>query len=308
MTPGTTPRCWARHTGLLACVPEHVQGVVRSIKAGSMPKYDEPRVETVAAATSETPPGRRVETMNGTYFIPYYAYVGDGVAALRLDGSLGKVKSKFVDTGTAFVREALAAAVLDPKVASVLLVVDSPGGYVAGTEDLADDVRSVNEQKPVVAYVEDLAASAAYWVASQARAVYANPGAFVGSIGVFAVVEDSSKKAEVEGVQVHVITTGPLKGAGVPGAPVTSEQLDAWQTQVDDTMARFGASVRKGRGMTAAAFDAVATGNIWIASKAKDLGLIDGVRSLGQVVAGMPKPRKNRAAAAAAGLDLEALG
>ena len=298
-TPGTTPRCWARHTGILACVPSHVEGVVRSVRMGVMPKAPrEARAVVPAAATADRPPGRTVDYGEFSVFVPFYAYAGDGVAAIRLDGTLGKSASKFIDTSTAFVRDALAAAVEDPKVASVLLILDSPGGYVAGTEDLADAVRATNEQKPVVAYVEDLCCSAAYWVASQARAIYANAGAFVGSIGVFAVVEDSSKMAEVAGVTVHVISTGPLKGAGAPGAPITDEQLAAWQTEIDDTMSRFESAVRKGRAMTSRQVTEVTTGGTWIADKAKALGLIDGVKPLDVVVAAMPKPRKAKASAA----------
>lgn len=293
-TPGTTPRCWARHTGILACVPSHVEGVVRSVKMGGLPKHVEHKDPVFVAATGVDAPGE--DTGYGTR--PYYSYVGDGVAGIRLDGTLGKAQSKFVDTGTAFVKRALAAAVADPKIASVLLVIDSPGGYVAGTEDLADAVKAADAQKPVVAYIEDLGASAAYWIASQARTIYANAGAFVGSIGVFAVVEDSSKAAEIAGVTVHVIATGPLKGAGAPGAPITPDQLAAWQTEIDDTFARFEAAVKRGRGLTSKGLAEVTTGGVWIASKAKDLGLIDGIRPLDAVVAGMPKPRKPKAAAA----------
>ena len=289
-TPGTTPRCWARHVGALACVPAHVEAVVRAVRLGVIPKHVEDVTPRYAAGEGGAPAGEWL----GERFRPYFSRVGEGVAAIRLDGTLGKAASKFVDTSTAFVRRGLRSALADPAVASILLIVDSPGGYVAGTEDLAADVAAANELKPVVAYIEDLGASAAYWIASQAGRVFANGSARIGSIGVFAVIEDSSKAMEAEGVTVHVISTGPLKGAGAPGAPVTDEHLAAWQAEIDDDFARFAAGIRRGRGMSGKQVEAVSTGGTWGADAAKGLGLIDGVKPLDAVIAGMPKPRRAR--------------
>lgn len=282
MTSPHNPACFASHMGLVAYEPKRLAQVVAAVKAGTMPLR---AMEDGDYGPSTPPP-------------PPYTIQGDAVAVVRLSGSLGKAAGKYVETGTASVRRALRAAVADGKVGSILLVIDSPGGYVAGTQDLADDVVAANEVKPVVAYCEDLCASAAYWVAAGASKVYANASAFVGSIGVFAVVYDTSGAAEIAGVKAHLVTTGPLKGAGADGVPVTDEHLAAWQAEVDAVMGQFTASVRKGRGMTPAAFAKVATGGTWPAAEAKDLGLIDGVKTLDAVVGGMPKPRRSRAQAA----------
>lgn len=282
MDPGTTAACWAAHMGLLACEPRFARAAVAAVKSGlQLPRRAMSDDGGSQAARREA-----------------YLMVGEGVAQIRIDGPMAKGWGKFGEMSSVFVRKAIRQAAADPAVGSILLVIDSPGGYVAGTDDLARDVAAANEVKPVVAFIEDLGASAAYWVASQASKVYANSTAQVGSIGVFAVIEDTSKAAEVAGVTVHVLSTGPLKGAGVDGAPVTPEHLAAWQTEIDDTMAHFAAAVRKGRNMPAKAFAEVATGGTWIAAKAKDLGLIDGVRTLDATVAGMPKPRRSKAAAA----------
>ena len=115
---------------------------------------------------------------------------------------------------------------------------------------------------------------------------------------------DTSKAAELEGVKAHLVTTGPLKGAGADGVPVTDEHIAAWQTEVDAVMEAFGGTVRKGRGMSAAQFSKVATGGIWTAKEAKDLGLIDGVKPLDAVLAAMPKGRRSRAQAADLGIRL----
>lgn len=299
MDTGTTSACWAAHMGLLACEPRFVQSMVSAVKAGlPLPRA---RCSTVAprAVDSRSPQGEYADGV----FVPYYAVVGEGVAQIRVDGPTAKAWGKFGEMSTVFLRRAVRAAVADPAVASILMVFDSPGGYVAGTDDLAREVARADEQKPVVAYAEDMMASAAYYVASQARAVYANPTAMVGSIGVFAVIEDQSKAAEIAGVTVHVLSTGPLKGAGVDGTPVTDAMLEAWQTEVDDAMSHFAVAVKKGRKMGAKEFAAVSTGGVWIADKAKGLGLIDGIRSIDDAVTGMPKPKKSRLASARARLS-----
>jgi ClpP class serine protease len=89
---------------------------------------------------------------------------------------------------------------------------------------------SVATTKPLAAHIETMGASAAYWMASQAPRVTASRGAQVGSIDAYTVRIDASWAAEINGVQVHVISSGPYMGAGVPGVPITEAQLkDAQQ-------------------------------------------------------------------------------
>ena len=274
--PMHNPTCFANHMGLMACEGRFLTRAVAAIRSGLW----QPRAYN-DGGDGYAAPGRHP-----------YQVMGDGVSVIRIDGSMGKAAGKYVDASTVAARRAVRAAVADPAVGSILLVLDSPGGYVAGTAELGDEVAAAGEQKPIVAFAEDLCASAAYWVASQADKVYANAAGFVGSIGAYGVVWDTSKQAEMNGVQVHLISTGPLKGAGADGVPVTEEMLAAWRAEVDASFAMFAAAVKRGRSMSAAAFAKVSTGGMWQASEAKDLGLIDGVRSFDAVLASMPKPRR----------------
>ena len=166
---------------------------------------------------------------------------------------------------------------------------DSPGGQVAGVQELADEVHDTDWVKPVHAHLDDLGASAAYWVASQARRVTANQTAQVGSIGVLAVVEDTAGMAEQEGVKVHVVATGPRKGDFAPGAPVTEDALVALREEVEDTYGHFLAAVTRGRGLRGNRLEAVADGRTWIAAKAVERGLIDAVASEEEAIAGLAK-------------------
>jgi signal peptide peptidase SppA len=221
---------------------------------------------------------------------------GKSVAVVRLDGTLMKAASSFGGTSTVQARRDLRAAVADPDVKGVLLAIDSPGGTVSGTDDLAAEVKAANAEKPVFAFVSDLCASAAYWVASQAEAIYANSEtAWVGAIGTFLALTDESKAAEKLGVEAVVFRTGPLKGSGAAfGDPLTEDQRNHFQSLVEKSQQTFDAAVRKGRDLTETQLAAVRTGGVFTASEAVDRKLIDGVQSLDKTVAALVKAANSR--------------
>jgi signal peptide peptidase SppA len=150
---------------------------------------------------------------------------------------------------------------------------------------LAADIAKANTIKPVVAYIEDLGASAAYHVASQAGAIYANEGALVGSIGTYAVVRDLSAYYEKEGIKTHVIRAGEFKGMGEPGSRVSDAQLENLQGMVERVNALFLERVSAGRKLSAEQMKGIATGAVWISNEAKTMGLVDGVKSFEDVIA-----------------------
>jgi signal peptide peptidase SppA len=217
---------------------------------------------------------------------------GKSVAVVKAVGTLMKGQSSFGGTSTVQLRRDIRSAANDPNVSGILLAIDSPGGTVAGTADLGAEVKSARRKKPVWAHVDDMAASAAYWVASQADAIYANgPTALVGSIGTVWNVYDSSAAAEREGVKVLQFATGPLKGAGSPGTVITDEQQAEFRKLVGEMQTHFDSAVRSGRGMSAAQLHAVRSGGVFPAAEAKDLKLIDGVRSLETTLAALAEAK-----------------
>lgn len=256
MHPTDKPHCFNNHMGLWLCDDGWLAQATRMITAG-----------TWKAENTGTPPEADNEMVVSD----------DGIAIISIAGPIMKARSKFGGTSSVYTRKLLRQANADDRVKAILLVVDSPGGHVAGTKDLADEVR--NSEKPVYAQVDDLAASAALWVASQAREVFANATAEVGSIGVYAVVYDTSEAYERDGVKVHVISTGENKGAMVDGLPIKKQSLKALQERVDDINIFFMEAVMDGRDMSQDDVADLADGSTWIASKAQELGLIDGVQS-----------------------------
>ena len=224
-----------------------------------------------------------------------YALSEDGVAIVQLTGTLMKHETSLgSSTSTVNVRRSIRQAVSDEDVKSIMLVIDSPGGTVAGTSDLAQDVAMAARQKPVHAYISDLGASAAYWIASQASRITANETALVGSIGTLSVINDTSKAYEEAGVTVHVIKTGAVKGAGTQGSAVTDEHLAYFQSIVDGLQKEFSKSVATGRKVKASVVSEWADGRVVVASAAKAMGMIDNIGSLDVAIAELHSARKPR--------------
>jgi signal peptide peptidase SppA len=222
-----------------------------------------------------------------------YEMLSGGIALIEISGTLMKYGSSLNESSSTIgIRRKIRLAAKDAEVNSILLRIDSPGGSSAGTQDLADDIAAAARQKPLVAYIEDLGASAAYWIASQCPKVYANRSAMVGSIGTYAVVQDVSGAAAAMGVRVHVVRAGDFKGAGTPGTQVTPDQLAEWQRIVDETNEFFLRGVASGRGKSVAEVRKLADGRVHIGAAAKTLGLIDGVQSFDETILQLQKKGK----------------
>jgi len=200
----------------------------------------------------------------------------DGLAVIRIEGAITKYGSSLGSPlGTLELRRQVRAAAADPAVKAILLVIDSPGGAVAGVGDLADAVAAANRVKPVVAFAEDMAASAAYWIAARAGRVVANASALVGSIGTFMVVEDWSAFYQAQGVRPIVIRAGEFKGAGTRGTQITAEQVADFARIVGELNGLFLAAVSAGRGLVGERLAAISDGRVHVGAAAVTLGLAD---------------------------------
>lgn len=208
--------------------------------------------------------------------------VGQQIAVVKLTGPMMKGRSSLGGTSTIDARREIRAAAADPDVAGILLAIESPGGTVAGTDDLAREVQAAAKAKPVWAHIDDLGASAAYWVASQTSRITANsPTAQIGSIGTFTVIYDSSAAAQQEGVKALLFATGSLKGLGTPGSQVTDEQISHVQGLIDSVQSVFDAAVMQGRKLSASQLAGVRHGGTMTAPSALNARLIDAIQPLG---------------------------
>lgn len=291
MHPDDRLPCWSNHLGLWCVEALWFTQAVRMFQLGLWGARAEPLPVPVQAAERRP-----------------YDLTPQGTAVIPLMGPLSKGGSyKFEGTSTVRTRRALRQAAADEEVGSILLHIDSPGGHVAGIESLAGDVAAIRGRKPIVAHIDDLGASAAYWVASQADSIAANATSEVGSIGTIAVVEDSSGRMDRLGIKVHVISTGPYKGAGVEGAPISDATLAYLHERVNAINGHFLAAVQRGRGFSAEHMTALADGRVHIAAQAQAHGLIDRVQSLEetveQVASGAARPSRPRSTRVAASLQ-----
>lgn len=166
-------------------------------------------------------------------------------------------------------------AVANPNVGAIVIDVDSPGGAVDGVPELAEQIRSARGTKPIIAHANTLAASAAYWLASQADEVVVTPSGEVGSIGVFAAHRDISEQLAMDGERVTLIHAGKYKVEGNPYEPLSDEARGEIQRKVDGAYIDFLEAVAAGRnvstkkartdfgeGRTLSARDALAAGMV----------------------------------------------
>jgi protease-4 len=160
---------------------------------------------------------------------------------------------------------------------AIILHIDSPGGGAAASQEIYHEVMRIREQKhkKVVASVESVGASGAYYIASACDKIYANPASVVGSIGV--IMEwtnygDLMKWAKLKPV---VISHGELKDAGDPTRDMTPQEAAYFQSLVDNMYGQFVHDVAVGRHTTDAKIGPLATGQVWTGEQSQTLGLID---------------------------------
>jgi capsid assembly protease len=145
--------------------------------------------------------------------------------------------------------QVLDQAAADSNVTSILLDIDSPGGQVDMLPEAAAAMRRARNQKPVVAVANTMAASAAYWLGSQASELVITPSGEVGSIGVFALHNDLSKQLEMVGITPTIIKAGKYKTELSPLQPLSEEAQAAAQANVDTYYNMFVRDVALGRGV-----------------------------------------------------------
>src|SRR5574343_168354 len=214
----------------------------------------------------------------------------DGVAVLPLYGMLDKRMNLLMNfsggTSTELYAKSFQRAMADPNVMAILLDIDSPGGSVDGTKELADLILSSRGQKPIVTYANGLMASAAYWIGSAADVIIAMDTAEIGSIGVALMHYDYSVQDEKMGIKRTAITAGKYKRIASDEKPLTQEGHDYLQSMVDDYYRLFVDAVGQNRGVDSdKVHDKMADGRIFIGKKAMKVKLIDMIGNFNDALA-----------------------
>jgi len=169
----------------------------------------------------------------------------------------------------------------DTKIKGVLLNINSPGGAVPPSIEIAYAIKALKEHKPVVAYASGIMASGSYYASIYANKIIANPGSIVGSIGVILESANVEKLMNTIGVKTQIVKQGTYKEAGTPTREWTPEERAELERLTKDTYDLFITDVATARGLDISQSENYADAHIFSAKRAKDAGLIDrvGVKS-----------------------------
>ena len=163
-------------------------------------------------------------------------------------------------------------AVKDSEITTIIFDIESPGGCSVGVPELANRIKAC--PKNTIAFTDDEACSAAYWLGSQAKSFYATPSATVGSIGVYIAYPDMTQAYANEGVRVDVIKAGQFKGAGIPGTSLDEGQRKMLQDEVNEIFADFKSAVKSVREFVE---DSSMEGQTFSGKKGAEAGLVTGL-------------------------------
>ena len=202
----------------------------------------------------------------------------DRVAILRLYGPIAGAER------TADWVELVRRLRQSKRVPAVVLDVDSPGGSAAASDDMFLALERLAAKKPLVAHIRGTGASGAYLAAMAAHRIVANPTAIVGSIGVITIGPRLRRLLEQVGVGVSVTKAGRLKDLGAPWRDETDEERRKEQELVDAYYTAFVARVANGRKLPEDRARELATGEVWLGERARELGLVDEIGDIERAV------------------------
>lgn len=244
-----------------------------------------------------------------------YTVEPGGVAVLRLSGVIAPKANLFMQVSggisTQMATKQLESAAVDARVRSIVLAMDTPGGNVIGTPEMAAAVQELATVKPIVTHSDGALASAGYWIGSAANAIYiSGPTVQVGSIGV--VVDRTFNPNSTQ--REESIVAGRYKRLARSNEPLSDEARAVVQADVDYVYSLFVDAVAQYRGTTAQqVLDRMAEGRVFRGQQAIDAGLVDGVSTLDALVESMatdpaPYAQRRKAVFAVAALPSPSAG
>jgi protease-4 len=208
----------------------------------------------------------------------FYAYLTGGEAGVltALGGdSIGVVQVEGTINDSRDIIDSLKQFGDSSGIKAIVLRVDSPGGAVAPTQEIYEEIEKLKKKKPVIASFGGMAASGGYYIGSACDEIVANPGTLTGSIGVIMQLGNIEELLKKVGVQGYSVKSGANKDIGSPLKPLTPEGKAILQGLVDNVHAQFVRAVAKGRRLTEDKVKSLADGRVYSGEQAKGLGLVD---------------------------------
>lgn len=221
---------------------------------------------------------------------------GNKVAIIPIEGVLTNDGPAWLGSNYGTIATAAENALNDPNVKRVILSVDSPGGEVTGLPETVAVLANLAKAKPVSAIVEGTAASAAYWLTSQASDITLTPSGEVGSVGVRMMHADISAMLENAGVTITELYSGDFKTEWSPYKPLSEEAKTDMQPRLEAVHQSFIKDIATGRGTRVTpevSQKRFGEGRMFDAPEARNHGLIDNVQSSRDFYrAVMPQPEE----------------
>lgn len=168
----------------------------------------------------------------------------------------------------------------DENIKGVLFVVDSPGGAVSPSVEVAYAIKELKELKPVVTYASGTIASGSYYASIWSDKIIANPGSMVGSIGVIMQGFEASELLDKLGLKTQTVKAGKYKESGTPTRKWTAYEEEQLKSVIDDTYNMFISDVASARKLKVENHTSFADARIFTSKQAKEVGLIDEVATL----------------------------
>lgn len=221
------------------------------------------------------------DDMDGGGRKPYK--VISGIALYAIDGPMipkGSWFSKWLGIADyETISNALAMMAHDPQVENILIAMNTPGGAVSGISDVAYNWKRANAKKPITTHTSGNIASAGLWLASHSKKIYASPSGNVGSLGAKLEHMSYQGKLEEEGMKHTEVKSAKYKAIGSPYKDLSDEELIILQAEIDEAGQLFKNTVYSNRPQVN---PEVESGLMYSASRAFDLGLIDGIKTYGE--------------------------
>lgn len=168
----------------------------------------------------------------------------------------------------------------DTNIKGVMLVVDSPGGAVAPSIEVAYAIKELKQIKPVVVYASGVIASGSYYASIWADKIIANPGSIVGSIGVIMQGINAEELMEKIGISTQTVKAGKFKESGTPSRKWTDFEEKQLQSVIDDTYNMFITDVANARNLDVKNHTLFADAKIFTSKQAKEVGLVDEIATI----------------------------
>jgi protease-4 len=198
-------------------------------------------------------------------------------ALVRIEGQIHSGRSTYSSTGSETILAKLREIGKSPQIKGILVEINSPGGTVAASQEIYNELMHLRKTKKIVVSMKDVAASGGYYIASAADVIFAENGTLTGSIGVISLAPNIKGLLDRYGVEVRVFKAGKYKDSLSPFRSSTEEENQLMNKLLKDTYTQFIEDIAKGRNKTVASIEELAEGKIYSGQDAFRNKLVDDI-------------------------------